>query len=573
VLHDSNVPRLDRTVNRRELLQAAGGVAAGALLGEPPLQAAHGVGESVLVPEAGGEADQRQRWVRLAESLKPQLREAVQAPISLVRPVADSSRFLRWRMEQVSPATELEKRLLRRGDSFILDFGGHRTGHLTFSLIGEGRSVDAPVRLRLTFGEVPADVAEDLYPYRGTLSSAWLPDEIINVDFPPQQVRLPRRYAFRYVKVEVIDTSPNFGVRFQQVQTHALTSAQHQPAELGAQVPESLRRIDQVSVATLRDCMQTTFEDGPRRDQRLWIGDLRLQALTNYVTFRNYDLVKRCLYLFAGLPRQDGFVAACVYEKPKPFYGGIYIMDYAALYGAAVLDYVRATQDQKTARDLWPVVRRQMEILGQFVNQDGLFVDPRNMWIFIDWNDQLDRTAAMHAVLLYSYRQALELARVAGVEQQASSYPDRIARMTVAARSTFFDAARKLFVSGSRRQVSWATQAWLALAGVPTKEEGSEALRNAMRTQDAIRPVTPYLYHHVVDAMLTCGMNEEALTLIQSYWGGMAEAGADTFWEVYDPSDPLLSPYKSVHINSYCHAWSCTPAYFLRSRGLAKVSG
>jgi len=568
-----NVPRLGRTVNRRQLLRGAGGIAASALSARHLLQGASRAPVNALPAATGSEADQRQRWVALAESLQPQLRATVQAPISVVRPVVDSSRFLRWRMEEVFPAAELEKRLLRRGDSFILDFGGHRTGHLSFLLTGEGRSVDAPARLRLTFGEVPADVAEDLYPYPGTLSSSWLPDEIVNVDFLPQQVRLPRRYAFRYVKVDVIDTSPNFGVRFEQVQAHALTSARQQPAELGLEVPPSLRRIDQVSVATLRDCMQTTFEDGPRRDQRLWIGDLRLQALTNYVTFRNNDLVKRCLYLFAGLPREDGLVAACVFEKPKPLCGGIYIMDYAALYGAAVLDYVRATQDRQTATDLWPVVRRQMDILGQFVNQDGLFVDPRNMWIFLDWNDELDRTAAMHAVLLYSYRQALELARLAGAEQEASSYPDRIARMTAAARSTFFDSAQKLFVSGTRRQVSWATQAWLILAGVPTKEEGSEALRNGMRMRDAVRPVTPYLYHHVVDAMLACGMNYEARTLIQSYWGGMAEAGADTFWEVYDPSNPRLSPYKSVHINSYCHAWSCTPAYFLRSRGLAKVSG
>jgi alpha-L-rhamnosidase len=47
------------------------------------------------------------------------------------------------------------------------------------------------------------------------------------------------------------------------------------------------------------------------------------------------------------------------------------------------------------------------------------------------------------------------------------------------------------------------------------------------------------------------------------------EAGADTFWEVYDPAQPLSSPYGDIHINSFCHAWSCTPSYFLRSGILA----
>ena len=31
----------------------------------------------------------------------------------------------------------------------------------------------------------------------------------------------------------------------------------------------------------------------------------------------------------------------------------------------------------------------------------------------------------------------------------------------------------------------------------------------------------------------------------------------------------LASPYGSHLMNSYCHAWSCTPAYLLRSLNLA----
>ena len=45
--------------------------------------------------------------------------------------------------------------------------------------------------------------------------------------------------------------------------------------------------------------------------------------------------------------------------------------------------------------------------------------------------------------------------------------------------------------------------------------------------------------------------------------GGMAALGADTFWEVYDPTDHFKSPYNFFPVNSYCHAWSCTPVYFI----------
>jgi hypothetical protein len=188
---------------------------------------------------------------------------------------------------------------------------------------------------------VVPEVAEPFDPYNGTLSRAWLQDEVINIDVLPSTVELPRRYAFRFVKVAVVDTSPNYAVRLDRVQATALSSAGEDPPALPQSTPALLRQIDAVSIRTLRDCMQTVFEDGPKRDRRLWIGNLRLQALTNYATFRNYDLVKRCLYLFAAFPREDGMVSACVFEDPQPHRGREYIADYAALYAAAVWDYAK----------------------------------------------------------------------------------------------------------------------------------------------------------------------------------------------------------------------------------------
>ena len=43
----------------------------------------------------------------------------------------------------------------------------------------------------------------------------------------------------------------------------------------------------------------------------------------------------------------------------------------------------------------------------------------------------------------------------------------------------------------------------------------------------------------------------------------MLSAGADTFWECCDLDDLSASPYGGMIVNSYCHAWSCTPAYLI----------
>ncbi len=305
-------------------------------------------------------------------------------------------------------------------------------------------------------------------------------------------VRLPRGYAYRYVRVDVLDTSPNYGVRFDEVSAVAVTSARGAPPPLSALAPAWVRRVDEVSIATLRDCMQTALEDGPRRHQRLWIGDLRLQARASDVTYPQFDLVKRCLYLFAALPRaSDGFLPACIFEEPTPATTGTFILDYAALYGAIRLDYVRASGDRATALDLWPVALRQLELLLMNVDSSGLFVIPQGSWAFIDWNRELDGSAPIQAAL----RQAV------------------------------------------------------------------------LQDEGAVQPTTAYLYHHVVEAMIQCGLRREALELVRGYWG-LVEDGADTFWEAFDPKNSLFSPYGDVHSNSFCHAWSCTPTYFFRAHNL-----
>ena len=550
--------------SRRALLKGAG---LGAML---PFAGFSQAGRGTAILPADKNAPNRglrDTWLAQAEAAKPRLAETPATPLGLVRPVADGSRYLRWDMPPDPDRTPLAERRFRKGDSFILDFGGHRTGHFGFHLAGDGPSVDAPARLRITFGEVPGDVAEPLYPYHGQLSSAWLPVETITVDYLPQEVRMPRRYAFRYVKVEILDTSPNFAARFSKATATGLSSASNQPQALPASAPDWVRKVDEVSLRTLHDCMQTTFEDGPRRDQRLWIGDLRLQARASYVTYPNHALVKRCLLLFAALPREsDGFLPACVFEKPSPSTTETFILDYAALYGAIVLDYARASGDLATARALWPVAARQMQLLQTFVDGDGLFRIPRNYWAFIDWSQELDRAAPMQGVMLYGYGQMSALARLLGEEASAREFMAISGKMRAAARKQYFDLSQGVCVSGPRHQISWASQAWLALGGALSQSEAAGALRKAvLENERTVRPATPYLYHHVAEAMVNCGMREEAMRLIRSYWGLMVEDGADTFWEAFDPKDSNFSPYGDVHINSFCHAWSCTPAWFFRA--------
>ena len=103
----------------------------------------------------------------------------------------------------------------------------------------------------------------------------------------------------------------------------------------------------------------------------------------------------------------------------------------------------------------------------------------------------------------------------------------------------------------------------MCIAGVFGKEKCRDIILRLEKT-DGARPVTPYLYHHYIQALIDAGEFSRAKEIMYGYWGGMVDAGADTFWELYDPENPDASPYGSRTVNSYCHAWSCTPSYFIR---------
>ena len=103
---------------------------------------------------------------------------------------------------------------------------------------------------------------------------------------------------------------------------------------------EKLDRIYQVGLKTLADCMQDVFEDGPKRDRRLWLGDLRLQALANYATFDNKELVRRCLYLFAGMTTEDGRISANVFVKPKNIPDDTFLFEYSLFFISTLLSKV-----------------------------------------------------------------------------------------------------------------------------------------------------------------------------------------------------------------------------------------
>lgn len=371
--------------------------------------------------------------LKKAEENRPEIFKTKAVPKRIAELVKDETKLNGWGVEEAELSPEnLSSLGMKRDDSVILDFGEHCVGRFSVDISSVGSPMDAPLYMRVRFGEIPAELAGDSSSYEGWLSKSWIQEEYIHLDELPAKLSLPRRYSFRYVEIKVLDTSPKWQAVFENPEVVKETSADYRNLK-EIFVEEELKKIYDVSVKTLAECMQDVFEDGPKRDRRLWIGDLRLQTLANYFTFDNVELVKRCLYLFGAMNTAEGKIPANVFVKPASLPDDTFLFDYSLFFISVLYDYETAHPDIEFLKELFPV------------------------------------------------------------------------------------------------------------KGI----------------------ATPYMYHHVTEALFEAGLKEEAIRLLKSYWGEMLRLGADTFWEAFEPENPDYSPYGNPIVSSYCHAWSCTPVYLI----------
>ncbi|WP_443925152.1 alpha-L-rhamnosidase-related protein [Prevotella sp.] len=516
---------------------------------------------------------QQQAWLQKAEASKPVLNKTTHHPVREVKIVADANAFQGFKAVEDGDINDLYSKSFKKKKEVIVDFGKHLVGNVSFKIKDIGPMQDAVLRFKVTFGEIPSDLGLPVEPYTGSLSRGWMQDFQCDVSYDGCYT-FNRRITARYMKIEAVGTSIYSDFCFDNITFEATTSAGKSKAQLASTTPQIFKDIARVSENTLKDCMQGVFEDGPKRDQRLWMGDLYLEALANTASFKEYNVTKRCLYLLAGLANPDnGLLYSNMVEYPKPHAQQTFFVDYALSYILTLNDYLKATGDTETARDLWPVVKNQINtILAKAIDNNHLYANTGYQYkgmmvsiVFFDWAPvTLDNHAAIQGLLAHSIDCAYNIAKVIGKTDDVKAYPATAKQLRKAGYKAYWDAKKQIVVSGKERQESYTATSWAVLGDLIKGNEAQKAIRNIMQSNTAIKPGTPYANHFLVAAMLHCGMNSEAKKYVEDYWGGMVRLGADTFWEYYVPDNHLFSSYNGYTLlNSYCHAWSCTPIYFI----------
>ena len=508
--------------------------------------------------------------LKKADEHKPTIIKKEISPVDIVEIVEDSTKLNGYNVKSSEKSIEHIKEYgLKRDDRMILDFGDHCVGKLRLDIDQVGSPMDAPLYLKLKFAEMPAELAYRSEDYDGWLSKSWIQEEAFHIDELPVTLELPRRYSFRYLEIEVLDTSPKWQAVFSNVVVTTESSANRANLKKPEISDPILQNIYDVSLKTLEDCMQDVFEDGPKRDRRLWLGDLRLQALANYVTFDNVALVKRCLYLFAGMTTTEGKISANVFVRPRTVPDDTFLFEYSLFFISTLYDFYQAHADLDFVKELYPTAKKQMDLTLQMVTEDGKLLTDEDYPVFVDWSNEFHKDTAGQAELIYILKQFLSLAKLVQ-EEDVEQYETSLNLLTTYAKEQLYDKEKHLFVTGDS-EYNIASQVWMVLAHVMSDEENKKIMTTTKETLFPVKDIaTPYMYHHIVEALFEAGLKEDAVLLMKDYWGKMIFLGADTFWEAFDPDKPNYSPYGAPIVNSYCHAWSCTPVYLIHKYLLDK---
>lgn len=502
--------------------------------------------------------EQRQ-WAKDASNCKVAIHHGEALPVAQIECMQDSAAWQGVSAVRTLPAEEAFERPFDFR-TFRFDFGRHLVGRLEFRL-GLSRPNDAPVRIRCKFAETPYELATDFATYHGHLDRSWLQEEVFLFDTLPEIIRLPRRYAFRYLEIEF--GSPNYMTRLVSLRCITETSAGEALPPPNGLSEEDLA-VDKVCVNTLRNCMQSLFEDGPKRDRRLWLGDLWIQAKVNAVTFRNFELAEKCICLFASLADCDGLVPGSLSLRENGAMADCSVITYALLFPSLVLDHLCFTGNERLCRSMLPVARRQLELFGEAVDDNGVLHPKDGWWLFIDQDLDLWRETPAMAMYVFALREYAALLDALN-EKKDMVFTEKAERLSESLRRRLWNAPRGLMASdGDAMQFSWATQAWMILGDVPLREQSQVIWDNAVKDPQIIQPKTPFLWNMLLMAGIKLGRRTEVMKIIKKYWGGMIKRGADTFWEEYVEDDPMYSSYGDPLMNSACHAWSCFPSYVFR---------
>ena len=318
-----------------------------------------------------------------------------------------------------------------------------------------------------------------------------------------------------------------------------------------------LNRIWETAEHTFRLCSGIFFIDGVKRDKWIWSGDAYQSLFVNRYLMADPDIDQRTLLALRGNDPMTTHINT--------------IVDYSLYWILGIQAHYDAYQDMGFLEQVYPKMVSLMAFCESRTEEHGFIVGQGTDWTFIDWAN-LDKDGPLGAeqmLLAACWRTMAEISRLLGKDEQIQIYEKKWTELCRKIDQYYWDGTREAYIdsfTSGKRHVTRQTNLFALLFHIADAEKQEKIYRSVI-TNKAVAPITtPYFNFFALDALGQMGCLEQVLDSIRSYWGGMLERGAVTFWEEFDPSVTGAAQYDMYGDKfgkSLCHAWSASPIYLI----------
>ncbi|MFD0673542.1 alpha-L-rhamnosidase C-terminal domain-containing protein [Cohnella sp. GCM10027633] len=311
-----------------------------------------------------------------------------------------------------------------------------------------------------------------------------------------------------------------------------------------------------ISLNTLRRCMQDTYEDTPYYEQMQYIMDAKSQAMFTYAVSADDRLPRKTIHDFHSSLAPSGLL-----QSRYPSVSRQIIPGFALFWIMMVHDHYRHFADVSLAKRYLPTADAVLGWFDRRIDGSGLVgVMPEAYWSFVDWVEEWRAQAGSPPAkwqgpmtvynLMYAaaLRQASELNARCGRADTAAEYAERASAIVETVNRLCFDPEAGLYRDGPGvRQFSQHAQLWAVLGGAAEGEAGKRLLEN-MLSRKELPKASFSMSHFLFRALAKVGLYDRTAEL----WAPWKEQiGLNLTAWVEDP----------VQQRSDCHGWGALPLY------------
>lgn len=438
----------------------------------------------------------------------------------------------------------LENHPFKPHAAILVDFGIEFPGSMRL-MVWNVRGKHGRADILIRFGESVSEAMTPLFKNNTTNDHA-IRDRVMNVGFLSSNETNESGYRFAYIEL----LEPRGLVEFKAIQG-VFTYLDLDYKGSFECSDEKINKIWNTAAYTAHVNMQEYLWDGIKRDRLVWIGDMHTEVRSILAAFGENEVIQRSL----DLVRDETPIGK--WMNGMSSYSIWWLLIHHDLYRyTGNLDYLNEQREY---------LKGLLSILVDCVDENGVEHMPEDR--FIDWPSR-GHDEAVHAGLQGLLRLALtsgnELLEILGEGELAKKCRDAADRML----KHVPDCA------GSKQAASL-----LILSGIGDPKK----LNDEVLVPGGAVGYSTFFGYYILAAKAIAGDLKTALEDMKTYWGGMLDMGATTFWEDFYVGwlknaaridEPVPKGKIDIHgaygnfcyknfRHSLCHGWASGPCPFL----------